>query len=171
MRRHRVVIAPFILIAAILFMLPTQMACGAKDLGKLHDTLNSAAKSLNAAAKTNRQFYDAGTYGVIGSPQAIEWRQKGATAIHAANEKLITALNLAKNLTTETFEQGKIAVLQALSQAAASLHTGNQTLDLVLQGIAAVINQAVIFINAFQAKDLHFIVPRIQSWKLTMVEV
>lgn len=145
--------------------------CGASDLSKLHDSLNRVARSLNAAAKTNRNFYENGIYGVTGSPVAIEWRQKGATAIHSANEKLILALNLAKQLTPETFEQGKLAVLQALAQASAGLNTGNANFDFVLVSIAALITQAVLLIEAFQSHQLKYVLPEIQTWKLEGVTV
>lgn len=148
-----------------------QTACGPSDLSKLHDTLNKTAKALNAAAKTNRSLYDNGMYGAVGSTSAIDVRQKAATAIHNSNEKLILALNLAKQLTPESFEQGKLAVLQALSQAAAGLTTGNQTIDLVLQSVAALINQAVALVQLFEAKHLRYVLPRIQTWQIAEVNV
>jgi uncharacterized membrane protein len=163
------VTTPPAIITASVVLVGTQASCGADDLSKLHDRLNQTAKALNAAAKTNRQFYESGIYGPSGSPQAIEWRQKGAQAIGFANDKLIIALTLAKGLTKETFEQGKLGVLQALSQAVASLHVGKQEIDLVLQGIATIINQAVVIIGAFSSADLHFALPRIQTWKLPEV--
>jgi len=153
------------------FSIVTQSACGPGTLSKLHDSLNKAAKSLNVAAKTNRAFYESGTYGVVGSEGAIALRQKGATAIHNANEKLILALTLAQNLTTETFESGKIGVLTALAAAAAELRSGNQTIDVVLQSVALIIQNAVALIQAFQAKDLHRVLPEIRTWKLSEVNV
>ena len=165
MRRHRVVLIPFLLTSALI----SQSACGPSTLSKLHDSLNKVARSLNAAARTNRQFYEGGVYGPQGSAQAIEWRQKSATAIHASNEKLILALSLAKALTPATFEQGKLSVLAELADAAASLHTGNRSIDLVLAAIATLINQAVVLIQAFSARDLPYVLPRIQSWTLEAV--
>lgn len=153
----------------ISFCLVFQMACGAGTLSKLHDTLNKVAKSLNAAAKTNRGLYEGGIYGVTGSPGAIELRQKGATVIHGANEKLIVALTLAQGLTAETFETGKLGVLQALSQAAIMLKTGNQTMDLVLQSVAVLINQAVLLIQAWQASHLPYVLPEIRTWRIQEV--
>jgi hypothetical protein len=150
----------------------TLQGCGkGDDLGKLHDSLNRVAKSLNAAAKTNRTFYESGIYGVTGSPEAITLRQKGATVIHAANEKLILALNLAKGLTTATFEAGKLAVLQALAQASGGLTTGNATFDLVLASIATLITQAVVIIEGFQSHHLKYVLPEIQSWTLEEVTI
>lgn len=158
-------LTPFVLAFAII----TQMACGANDLHKLHDVLNKAAKLENAAAKSNHAFYEGGIYGPVGSEGAIKIRQKAATVVHDSNEKLIVALNLAKSLTEATFEQGKLAVLQALAQAASGLTTGNQTIDLVLQSIATVINQAIVIVQAFRASDLPSVVPFIQSWQIQEV--
>lgn len=143
--------------------------CGPNDLHRLHTTLNNAARLENSAAKSNHQFYEQAVYGPVGSAVAIRIRQKAATAIHASNEYLIKALELAKVLTKETFEQGKLAVLQTLAQAAAGLRVGNQVIDLVLQSIATVINQAIVIVQAFQAKDLNRVLPFIQSLKLAEV--
>jgi len=145
--------------------------CGKSDLSKLHDGLSKTAKALNAAVKTNGTLYDGAVYGPVGSPQAIAMRQKVARVIHDSNEHLIRALNLAQNLTAETFEQGKLAVLQALSQAGANLTVGNQTIDLVLQGVATLINQAVVLIQAFQSKHLKYVLPEIKTWRLPEVAV
>lgn len=163
------VTTPPAVITASVALVATQASCGAKDLSKLHDSLNKVAKSLNAAAKTNRQFYEGGVYGPQGSPEAIKVRQLGATVIHASNEKLILALSLAKALTPATFEQGKLSVLAELADAAAVLKTGNRSIDLVLQSIATLINQAVILIEAFQARDLPYVLPQIQTWTLEAV--
>lgn len=162
---------PAIITASVTGLVVTQASCGADDLSKLHDRLNQTAKALNAAAKTNRQFYDSGIYGAVGSSEAIKWRQKGAEAVGFANDKLIIALTLAKGLTKETFESGKLAVLQALSQAVASLHVGKQEIDLVLQGIATIINQAVVIIGAFKSADLRYVLPRIQTWQIAEVSL
>lgn len=150
-------------------VLVVQTACGASTLSKLHDRLNQVAQSLNAAAKTNHSFYEGGVYGAVASPEAIAVRQRAATVIHDANEKLILALNLAKQLTPATFEQGKLAVLTALADAAAGLHTGNVKIDLVLQSVATLINQAVVLIQAFQAADLPYVLPAIHTWRLEAI--
>lgn len=165
MREWKRLLLALSLIATVLF----NQACGASTLSKLHDSLNKTAKALNAAAKTNRSFYESGIYGAVGSPEAIEWRQKGATAIGDANEKLIVALNLAKNLTAESFEIGKIGVLKALSEAAGKLSTGNQNIDLVLQSVALLINNAVVLIEAFKASHLPVVIPEIRKWSLPEV--
>jgi hypothetical protein len=145
--------------------------CGKSDLSKLHDHLNTTAKALNAAAKTNRLFYENGTYGPTGSPEAIAFRQKGATAVHTANDKLIVALNLAKALTPATFEQGKLGVLAALAEAKGGLQIGNPAFDLVLSSIITSITTIVALIEAFQSYQLKHVLPEIQSWKIAEVEV
>lgn len=153
-------------------LVTSQTACGPNDLHKLHDSLNKAARSLNAAANTNRSLYDGGVYGVVGSPEAIKMRQKVATVIHDSNEQLIVALNLAKGLTEATFQSGKLAVLEALSKATVSLgSTGNHTMDLVLQSVTALVNQAVALIQVFQSKDLNRALPEIKTWQLPEVTV
>ena len=149
----------------------TQSACGPSDLSKLHEALNKTSKSLNAAAKTNHAFYEGGVYGVVGSAAAIAVRQKAATVIHDSNEKLIVALNLAQNLTTATFEQGKLGVLEALSQASAGFAIGNKAIDLVLQSVATLINQAVAIIQIFKASHLRFVLPEIRTWQIAQVVV
>lgn len=160
----------FALLATFLaFNIASQAACGASTLSKLHDSLNQAAKSLNAAAKTNHQFYEGGVYGAVGSDPAIAVRQKAATVIHDANEKLILALNLAQNLTAATFEQGKLAVLQALADAAAGLSAGNTKIDLILQSVATIINQAVVLIQAFKSAQLQYVLPEIRTWRMEAV--
>lgn len=146
-------------------------ACGPSTLTKLHDTLNKTAKALNAAAKTNRDFYEQSVYGAVGSTKAIDLRQKAATVIHDSNEKLILALNLAQNLTAATFEQGKIAVLQSLADAAAGLNTGNTRMDLVLQSVATLITQAVALIQIFKASQLQYVLPEIRTWTIAEVSV
>lgn len=160
----RAVVAP-----VLIFSLLLTSACGPSDLSKLHDSLNKAAKALNAAAKTNRSFYENGMYGTTGSESAVDVRQKAAKAIHDSNEKLIVALNLAKQLTPETFEQGKLQVLQALSEAAAGLKIGNQTVDLVLQSIATLINQAVAIISLFKSSQLQWVLPELKTWQIAEV--
>ena len=144
----------------------TNAACGVNDLSKLHDTLNETAKALNAAIKTNGQLYDQGVYGPIGSAEAVARLHRGAQIIKDANAHLITALNLAKGLTKETFEPGKLAVLQALTAAVSSMpSTGNQTMDLILQSVATLINQAVVIVQVFKAKDLPRALPEIKTWR------
>jgi hypothetical protein len=146
-------------------------ACGKSDLHKLHDSLNQAAKALNAAARTNRQLYEGGAYGPVNTDKSVQIRAKAATVIHKANENLILALNLAKGLTEATFDHGKLAVLQALAQAGAGLRTGEQTVDLILQTVATLITQATVIIQAFQSNHLKYVLPEIKTWQIREVNV
>ena len=149
-------IIPLGLTVGVTTLTVTQTACGPDTLSKLHDTLNKTAKSFEAAIDTNGRLYQGGIYGPVGSATAIGTRQRVATIIHDGNESLIKALTIAKGLTKETFESGKLAVLQALSAAAATIGTtGNQTMDLVLQATAAFINQAVTLIQAFSSRVIN----------------
>ena len=131
----------------------TQTSCGPDTLEKLNTTLNKTAHALEAAIDTNGRLYATGAYGVTGSPGAIETRQKVARVIHDSNEYLIQATDIAKTLTKATFEGGKLAILEKLSLAATGLKVGHQTIDLVLQTVAALINQAVALAQLFKASD------------------
>ncbi|HEX7333429.1 MAG TPA: hypothetical protein VF290_18135 [Pyrinomonadaceae bacterium] len=136
-------------------LLQTQTACGPSDLSKLHDILNKTAKTLDTAIDTNGKLYEQGFYGKVGSVEAVAKLHKGAQIIKDAALHLKTALTLAQALTKETFEAGKLAVLDALSKSMASMPaTGAQTLDLVLQGVATLISQAVAIVQLFQSSDL-----------------
>jgi hypothetical protein len=132
-------------------------SCGPDDLGKLHDTLNKTAKSLEAAIDTNGRLYSGGIYGAVGSPGAIEMRQRVARVIRDSAVYVKDALVFAKTLTKETFEGGKIAVLEKLTLAASGLSVGHQTIDLVLQGVATLINQAVVIVQLFQSNVIRSI--------------
>jgi hypothetical protein len=143
--------------------------CGAGDLHKLDTTLDRAAAVMNGAAKTNHSFYESGVYGTVGSDSAIKLRHKVATVLHDANEKLILAIGVAKTLTPATFEQGKLQILAALSDAVSGLHVGNPKIDLVLQAVATVINQVVVIVSTFKSADLRYAMPYIQ--RLQMQEV
>jgi hypothetical protein len=145
--------------------------CGAGDLHQLNTTLDKAAAVMNGAAKSNHSFYESGIYGAVGSDGAIKMRQRVATVIHDANEKLILAIGVAKTLTPATFEGGKLQILAALSDAVSGLHVGNEKADLVLQAIAAVINQAVIIVSTFKASDLKRAMPYLQNLRMPEVAV
>jgi len=134
-------------------LVTTQTSCGPDTLEKLNTTLNKTAHALEAAIDTNGRLYEAGAYGAKGTPGAIAMRQKVATVIHDSNEYLIQALNIAKGLTKETFEGSKLLILEKLSLAATGLTVGHQTIDLVLQTVATLINQAVAIAQLFQASD------------------
>lgn len=133
----------------------TQTACGPSDLSKLHDILNKTAKTLDTAIDTNGKLYEQGFYGKVGSTEAVAKLHKGAQIIKDAALHLKTALTLADKLTKETFEAGKLSVLDALAKAMSSMPaTGVQTLDLILQGVGTLISQAVAIVQLFQSSDL-----------------
>ncbi|HEX2881587.1 MAG TPA: hypothetical protein VHO25_18790 [Polyangiaceae bacterium] len=145
------------LAVAVPAVLSTQTACGPDSLEKLNTTLNQVLHALEAAVDTNGRLYEAGTYGPKGSPQAIELRQKVARVIHDSNEYLIQALNIAKGLTKETFEGSKLLILEKLTLAASGLQIGQPMIDLVLQTVATLINQAVAIAQLFQSSDVKHI--------------
>jgi len=146
-------IVPISITTGVTALTVTQVACGPDTIEKLNTTLNQTAHALEAAIDTNGRLYAAGAYGVAGSPGAIAMRQKVARVIHDSNEALIQAVNIAKTLTKETFEGSKLVILEKLSQAATGLTVGHQTIDLVLQSVAALINQAVAIAQLFKASD------------------
>lgn len=133
----------------------TQTSCGPDTLEKLNTTLNQTAHALEAAVDTNGRLYEAGAYGAKGSPGAIAMRQRVARVIHDSNEYLIQAVDVAKTLTKATFEGGKLAILEKLSLAATGLTVGQQTIDLVLQSVAGLINSAVAIVQLFKAGDVN----------------
>jgi hypothetical protein len=145
----------------------TQTACGeGNDLERLNDALNKVAKSLEAAVDTNGRLYATGIYGAVGSPEAIAMRQRVAKVVGDSNEYLIQALTITKGLTKATFEGSKIAIIEKLSLAATGLKIGHQTVDLVLQTVAAFINTAMGIVQLFQANDVRYIrlvIPKINS--------
>jgi hypothetical protein len=145
----------------------TQTACGeGNDLERLNDALNKVAKSLEAAIDTNGRLYATGIYGAVGSPEAIAMRQRVAKVVGDSNEYLIEALNITKGLTKATFEGSKIAIIEKLSLAATGLKIGHQTVDLVLQTVAAFINTAMGIVQLFQANDvrhIRLVIPKINS--------
>jgi len=135
----------------------TQTSCGPDSLEKLNTTLNQVAHALETAVDTNGRLYEGGIYGLKGSPDAIRTRQRVATVIHSSNEYLIQALDITKGLTKATFEGSKLAILEKLSLAAQGLRIGQPTMDLVLQSIALLINQAVGLVQLFSASDVRYI--------------
>lgn len=149
--------AQLVLTSAVATATVTAAACGPNTLEELNTTLNKVAHALEAAADTTDRLYEAGTFGAKGSPGAIEMRQRIGRVIHDSNEALIAALNITKGLTKETFEGSKILILEKLSSAATGLRVGHQTVDLVLQTVATLINQAVALAQLFKASDVKHI--------------
>jgi hypothetical protein len=159
-------IVPITIVTGVTGITITQAGCGDDEnsLGKLNSVLNSTAKAFEAAIDTNGRLYEAGTYGAKGSPGAIVARQRIASVIHTSNESLIQALQIAKGLTKETFEGSKIAILEKLTAASSGLRIGQPTIDLVLQTVATLINQAVAIVQLFNASDvqyMRFAVPKL----------
>lgn len=148
-------IAPIGIATGVTAIAVTQTACGPSDLSKLHDILNKTAKTLDTAIDTNGKLYEQGFYGKVGSAEAVAKLHKGAQIIKDAAIHLKTALTLAEGLTKETFDAGKLSVLDTLARAMSSMpETGVQTLDLILQGVGTLISQAVAIVQLFQSSDL-----------------
>lgn len=121
-------------------------ACSASDVSKVKKKVADAAAILNTAAKSNRSLYQAGAYGLVGSPEAIAKRQKVATVIHQANEYLALAVERAANLQPSDIEIGKqdiVGLLQKATQALALLNIENQDIKLVIASAVAAINTAI----------------------------
>jgi len=169
MRIHKRIATSFLLVAAII----SQAACGAGDVRKFKQGLDKAAVVLNSAAKANRNFYESGVYGTVGSPGAIETRAKVAKGIHDSNEFLIKAIEKAKLLKagSVSFEGDKLEILLSLSKAAANLRTGRVEIDLVLQSVALIISQSVAIIQSLKSADVKYLVPAIKDWQIARVEV
>jgi hypothetical protein len=112
-----------------------------------------AAAILNAAAKSNRSLYQSGTYGAVGSADAISKRQKVATVIHQANEYLSLAVERAASLQASDLNIGKTDIVKLLQQATAvlnSLNIDNENIRLVLQSAVTAINTAVTLTMAIK---------------------
>lgn len=167
MRRQQTAIAALVLLAVL------SQACTPSSIHKFKQNLDKAAVVLNSGAKTNHALYEAGTYGTVGSAGAIETRQKVATAIHDANEWLIKAIEKAKLLKADStsFEGDKLDILLSLSKAAANLRTERPEIDIVLQSVALIINQAVVIIQSLKSADLKYVLPEIRNWQIARVEV
>lgn len=160
------VAGPVLPLSAVATLTVTQTACGeGDDLEQLNDALNKTAKALEAAIDTNGRLYEGGIYGPKGSAEAIQMRQRVAKVIGDSNEYLIQALTLAKGLTKATFEGSKIAIIEKLSLAATGLRIGHQTVDLVLQTVATLINQAVAIVQLFNAdaRYIRLAIPKING--------
>jgi len=153
---HRIFIA-FTLTAAIIFT-STLIACGPDSVHKLKVDLDKAALTLNTAAKTNHALYEAHEI-------SLAARQKVATAIYDGNEVLIVALDVAKPLTAATFSAGKAQILSLLETAVTKLNVsvGNPKIDLVIQSVIALINDALILARAFTGAMLRQVLPALRE--------
>jgi hypothetical protein len=121
-------------------------ACSSSDVSKVKKKVADAAAILNTAAKSNRSLYQSGSYGAVGSTDAIGKRQKVATVIHQANEYLALAVERAAVLQAGDLETGKQDIVSILRQAAQillSLDIGNEQVKLVLTSAVTAINTAV----------------------------
>lgn len=121
-------------------------ACSTNDVSKVKKKVADAAAILNTAAKSNRSLYQSGTYGTVGSPEAISKRQKVATVIHQANEYLSLAVERAANLQPSDIEAGKIDIVKLLQQAnaiLATLNIENENIRLVVASAMTAIGSAV----------------------------
>lgn len=146
LNRSRSMAVSLILVCALLGFTVPQTACGPSDVHAVKVKLNDASKILNTAAKSNHDLYESHVVDLAA-------RQKVATAIHAANDGLIDALNVAKGITASNVAGGKAQILQILQTAASALsaaHIGNDKIDLVIQAAAALINDAVILVTALK---------------------
>lgn len=143
--RNRKVVA-LGLILALSSVTVTQTSCDENDVSKVKKKVADAAAILNTAAKSNRELYRSGAYGVVGSPQAIEKRQRGATVIHQGNEYLSLAVERAAKLQPGDISVGKTDIVALLQKAVGVLNTLNvesENLRLLIAGAVASINSAV----------------------------
>jgi hypothetical protein len=121
-------------------------ACSSSDVSKVKKKVADAAAILNTAAKSNRSLYQSGSYGAVGSTEAISKRQKVATVIHQANEYLALAIERAAVLQAGDLEAGKqdiVGILRQAAQVLLSLDIGNEQVKLVLTSAVTAINTAV----------------------------
>ena len=153
MKRHSRRLIPLILALAI-----WSAACGGLSTPrKIKTDLGKVAAGLNSAAKTNRQLYQSAVYGAVGSPQAIAMRQKVAGVVYESNEVLIVALDIAKGITADNFAASKTQILALLSTAASKIAAANivnPQINLILQAVAALINNAVVLVQSLTSADI-----------------
>jgi hypothetical protein len=127
-------------------------ACSSSDVSKVKNKVDQAASILLTAAKSNRELYRSGVYGAAGSPAAIATRQKVATGIHAANEYLSDAVELAATLQPGMNGQ---AVIDLLNKAVAEIvrtRIGNERIDIILQSAVTAINSAILLTQGLKEK-------------------
>ncbi len=127
-------------------------ACSASDVSKVKKNVDHAASVLLTAAKSNRELYRSGVYGVVGSPEAIAKRQKVATGIHAANEYLSDAVELAAQLQPGMSGQAVVDLLTKAAQELAHVRIGDDRVDLLIQTAVTSINTAIQLAQALKEK-------------------
>src|SRR5688572_9392040 len=145
-------IATLLLIVAVAYS-GYGFACDSSDVSKVKKKVADAAAILNTAAKSNRSLYQSGTYGAVGSAQAIEKRQRVATVIHQANEYLALAVERAANLQAGDLNVGKADILARLQQAVGvlnSLSIDNENIRLVITSAVTAINSAILLTQAIK---------------------
>ena len=138
-------LAVLLLIATVAYS-GSGFACDSNDVSKFMKKVADAAAILNTAAKSNRSLYQSGTYGAVGSPEAISKRQRVATVVHQANEFLALAVERAANLQASDLSVGRDQIVKLLNEATAvlnSLNIDNENIRLVIQSAVAAINAAV----------------------------
>lgn len=152
MIQHRRQIATILMVAVIAYG-GYGFACSASDVSKVKKKVADAAAILNTAAKSNRSLYQSGVYGAVGSPEAIEKRQKVATVVHRANEWLSLAVERAANLQASDLPAGKADILALLQKAVAELNglnIDNENIRLIIASATAAINAAIVLTQAIK---------------------
>jgi hypothetical protein len=87
--------------------------------------IQQTAEAQSKAAKLNRALYSVGFYGNVGTPGAIELRQKIAATIYNANEQLIEVIDIAAGFP----KKASTHVVRELAEA--SLIIGRVTGDVI----------------------------------------
>lgn len=142
-----------LVLAAVLIFSGLSVGCGGNNVHDFKVDLNKSAATLNAAAKENRTLYELKVFGA----NALAIRQKAAKGIYLANESLIVALDVAKNMNAQTFTGDKLQILTLLGQAVSELataHIGDARVDALLQAAAATINSVIVVVTALSHADL-----------------
>jgi septum formation topological specificity factor MinE len=139
MRRRLIV--PLLVLALI-----SQLACGPDEVSQVKKKVADAAAILNTAAKSNRSLYQSGTYGAVGSPEAINKRQKVAIVVHQANEYLSMAVERAAKMSASDLPSGKTDIVALLQKAAGVLNNvniDNENIQVIIKSAVTAINLAV----------------------------
>jgi hypothetical protein len=148
MKRHPYRISALVL--SLILISQLAFVCSSSDVHKIKVKVDQGATLLNAAAKTNRDLYQSGVYGAVGSAVAIAKRQKAAKAIHEANGLLSEAVEVAATLKAGDTGSAVIDLLQQALTALASAHIGNPQMDLAIQAAVAIINDAVMLARSLK---------------------